>query len=255
MATDDLRTALLDAVSSDEPPVGPGPAAVFTRAARVRARRRFLAGSAGVAAVALVAAVVVQVAGGRPQRAPSDGVAAPPPSAVPSTGDPAGGLNPVEMRADDVLATLRRLLPPTVTPTEPYGQDGYAEFVLVDAAGKSKVKLNVQANFATDGKDGRPLIERYSCETSGRPAGTTCTSGNPGGPALVIGTDGPSEDAGHDNIRLRQVDTYYPDIKLRVVIGVWNAVDVKSNTATRSEPSLTVDQLLAIAADPAWRTK
>lgn len=256
----DLRTQLLDAVRDTEPPVGDGPAAVFARAGRIRARRRALAGLAGVAAVALVAAVAVQASGIRAQRGP-DGVGAASPGASSSASSNAGGgrLDRDDLPAAKVVANLRRLLPPGVTATEPSGQDGYAEFVLTDAAGSGRVKLNVQSRFAggpasTLKAGGDDPLKRFTCAGRTDPPGTVCAGSTVVAGGRAVATYGPPEDAGHNRIKLRMVDVYWPDLDVRVVVAVWNAVAVKTNAATRPEPALTEEQLLRIATDASWRT-
>ncbi|MFG2039628.1 hypothetical protein [Dactylosporangium sp. NPDC048998] len=260
MPLDELRTALRQAVELDEPPVGAGPVAVFARADRVRTRQRFTTLVSGIAVLGVaigVAAVAVDRSGGASTvgQGPAVSVAASSAQAGASGAPSPGGARRSGVPADVMLATLRRLLPAGVATSEPSSQEGFAELVLADAAGSGKIQINVQPDFKSAVTRGRVAgsdpMDLFSCAKRGMPAGTSCTESTLPDGTLVVLTDGPSEDAGHDRIKLRMADVYRPD-NVRIVIGTWNAVDEKTNTATRAEPLLTGQQLQAIATDPTW---
>jgi hypothetical protein len=50
---------------------------------------------------------------------------------------------------------------------------------------------------------------------------------------------------------MRQVDVLTP-ADVRVVVSVWNAVDVQRGPTTRSAPALTTGQLQAMATSSRW---
>ncbi|MEU0555585.1 hypothetical protein [Dactylosporangium sp. NPDC006015] len=259
MPLDELRTALQAAVEADEPPAGAGPAAVFARADRARTRQRLtmLVGGVAVLGVAVgTAAFALDRSGGAATTAqpPAVATSAPAASAALPAASGAGSPRP-EVPADVMLATLRRLLPAGLATSEPDSQPGFAELILTDRAGRGKVQVNVQPNYRRAVPPGRVSgddpMDKFSCAKRQEPPGTHCVDSTlPDGTLLVL-TDGPSEDAGHDRITLRMVDVFRPD-GVRIVVGTWNAVGEKTNTATRSEPPLTGQQLQAIATDPTW---
>ncbi|GAB3833719.1 hypothetical protein ACFPIJ_09580 [Dactylosporangium cerinum] len=259
MPLDELRTTLNQAAELDEPPVGGGPAAVFARADRTRNRQRIATAVSGIVVlgvVAGVAAVAADRSGGAPTAGPAAVVSAGPPTAPTLTSAaPSPRTRPSDVPADVMLNTLLSLLPAGLTVSEPYSQKGFAEVVLNDPAGRGKVQINVQPGFNRVVPSGRVVgddpMDVFTCAKRRDPAGTQCTGSTLPDGTIVVLTEGPSEDAGHDRIQRRMADVYRPD-GVRVVIGTWNAVREKTNTATRAEPPLTVQQLQAIATDPAW---
>ncbi|GAA3221657.1 hypothetical protein ACFO1B_16325 [Dactylosporangium siamense] len=258
MPLDELRTTLNQAAELDEPPVGGGPAAVFARADRTRSRQRIATAVSGIVVLGVVigvAATAVDRSGGAPTAAPAPVVSAGPPSAPTLTSAaPSPRTRPSDVPADAMLNTLLRLLPAGVTVSEPDSQPGFAEVILSDRAGRGKVQVNVQPGFnrvIPSGHGGDDPMDTFTCARRRDPAGTHCTRSVLPDGTIVVLTEGPSEDAGHDRIQRRMADVYRPD-GVRVVLGTWNAVHEKTNTATRAEPPLTVQQLQAIATDPTW---
>ncbi|MEV6924980.1 hypothetical protein AB0M46_10830 [Dactylosporangium sp. NPDC051485] len=257
MPLDELRTALSQAVELDEPAIGTGPSAVFARADRVRTRQRLTMLVSGVAVLGVAigaAALAVDRSGGASTTAQAPVVVSSAPTGPGPSPSPSPGGRRADVPGDVVLATLQRLLPAGVATSEPFSSPGFAEVILTDPAGRGKVQVNVQPHFA-EPPSRRPVgdapMDLFSCAKRGMPAGTRCTESTLPDGTLVVLTDGPSEDAGHNRIKLRMADVYRPD-HVRIVIGTWNAVHEKTNTATRAEPPLTVQQLQAIATDPAW---
>ncbi|MEV0568426.1 hypothetical protein [Dactylosporangium sp. NPDC050588] len=264
MPLDELRTALQAAVEADEPPAGAGPAAVFARADRARTRQRLtmLVGGVAVLGVAVgTAAFALDRSGGAATTAqpPAVATSAPATSAAPpatSAAPPAASGAPrPEVPPDAMLATLRRLLPAGLATSEPFSQPGFAELILTDRAGRGKVQVNVQPDYRRAVPPGHVSgddpMDLFTCAKRKNPPGTHCVDSTlPDGTLLVL-TDGPSEDAGHDRITLRMADVLRPD-GVRIAVGTWNAVREKTNTETRPEPPLTGQQLQAIATDPTW---
>ncbi|WBB67574.1 hypothetical protein [Micromonospora sp. WMMD812] len=254
-----MREALRSAIETDEPPVANGPARVFATAKRIRTRQRFVMFAAGVATLGLLAGAVNGVslarAGGDQSGVPTPRVAIP--SASPTPRASAGTSCPdcPDPAADKVLAALKELLPPGSAISAPYAQAGYAEVVITDRSGKTKVMVNVQPHFADRAKPGAENsapLDIFNCQSRSSPRGSTCTAKTlPDGTRLVT-TVGP-ERTGHDRIIQRTVDIFRPD-GVRIAITAWNAVEPKTNTATRDEPLLTLTQLQGMATSPAWPT-
>lgn len=255
MPLEELRTALHDAVEAGEPPVGSGPAAVFARADRVRARRRLTVVAGGITVLGLVAGAAA-LAANQPAAPSTPAVAKPSPA--PASLSPSPSPSPTrrlaEPPADVMIKTLQDLLPAGATVAHPFSQQGYAEVILIDQAGSGKVEVNVQPRFTEEvpgHTGGDPLTNLFSCATRPADPRTHCTDvTRPDGTRGVL-TEGPSEDAGHDRIKRRLVDVIRPD-GVRIAVATWNAEREKTNTATRADPPLTLPQLLAIATDPAW---
>jgi hypothetical protein len=258
-----LHDVVAEVFSADEPAVGDGPAAVFTRAARIRTRQRITVAAAATA-IATTAVVVAGASlaahspGGRPvggfDTDPAQWAAASPTS-DPSTSDPATPnptARPPRSTAGsldiDVYATLTRLLPldtSTEAITDPLAQLGFAAVDITDPQGTTRVQVNVELDStAAVG----PLID---CAARTLPPGTQCAAATMPSGARMLTSDGPNAD-GVLTVRMLQVDLLYPDGR-RVFIGEWNAADEKRGAASRLTPLLTLDQLVTIATAPDWR--
>lgn len=241
--TDDetmLRTALARTATVGEP-AGSSVDTVFAKAGRIRARRRVGAGMLTVAGIAGVSMLFANLGGdgqGAGVLAPAEPVA----SAAPVV----KGLTVPQ----DVLANLIRLMPSTVTATEPFSQEGYGEIVAVDAAGKTKVELNVQPLYGEGGlKPGPNNVDgSFDCATRAlENPGDKCDSQTLADGTVVVVVTGTTK-----GIELRQVDVLTPG-RLRVAVAEWNAADEKHGPVTRPESVLSVEQLKAIALDASWK--
>lgn len=241
--TDDetmLRTALARTATVGEPP-GSAVDSVFAKAGRMRARRRVGAGMLTVAGIAGVSMLFLNLGGG----GQGIGVLAP--------AEPVASAAPVFKgltAPQEVLANLIRLMPSTVTATEPFSQEGYGEIVAVDADGKTKVELNVQPLFGEGGlKPGPTNVDsEFDCATRAlENPGDKCEAQTLADGTVVVVVTGTAK-----GIELRQVDVLTPG-RLRVAVAVWNAADEKGGPVTRPSPVLTIEQLKAIALDPSWK--
>ncbi|MEU8078951.1 hypothetical protein AB0B31_26360 [Catellatospora citrea] len=258
MQLDDMREALRTAIETDEPPITDGPAAVFTTARRIRTRQRLVTVAAGVATLGLLAGAVSVLGLGRtddaqpavplPQVALASASPSPSPSAAGGCPCPTG-----EPAAAKVLAALKALLPTGSAVSQPVSQDGFAEVVITDRLGRTKVMVNVQPAFGQAGKPGGgDMRDIFTCK--GRKdwaqRGTTCIERVLDDGTRIVVTEGP-ETTGHDRIVQRTVDLLRPD-GVRVAVTAYNAVKPKGNTPTRKVPVLTLAQIEAMATSPRW---
>lgn len=236
-----VRTALGRTATMGEP-AGAPIEAVFTKAGRIRARRRMGTGLLAVSAIAGVSTMLALGQGGGGVAVVPTEVQVPVASAAPTLKgltDPAA-----------VVANLIRLMPASATTSSPYAEKGFGEIVVSDAGGSTKVIVNIQPLFFEEGaKPGPSEVDSglFDCTTRTVEPGQTCQARTlaDGTRVMVIaGTSG--------GITFRQVDALVAG-RLRVVAGEWNAVDAKRGPATRSEPLLSVEQLEALVLDPSWK--
>lgn len=236
-----VRTALGRTAVTGEPETA-AIDAVFTRAGRIRARRRMGAGFLAVSAIAGVSTLLALGQGGGGGAVAPVEVKVPVASAAPTL----KGLT----EPGAVVANLIRLMPASATTSSPYAEKGFGEIVVSDPAGSTKVIVNIQPLFFEDGaKPGPSEVDAglFDCGTRAVASGHSCQArALPDGTRIVVvmGTSG--------GITFRQVDALVAG-RLRVVAGEWNAVDAKRGPVTRSEPLLSVEQLEALVLDPSWR--
>jgi hypothetical protein len=145
----------------------------------------------------------------------------------------------------DVFDTLRRLLPAGGSIRDTETQAGYAGITIVDAAGTTRVDVNVQLDTAGHVE---PL---FDCATRHVPGGTQCTVVTRPDGTRMLTADGPDAE-GPTAIEERQVDVLYPDGR-RVVVIEWNAADEQRGPTTRPTPLFALNQLITLATAPDWR--
>ncbi len=239
-----IREALRTAALTGEPPAGQVTQAVLREAGRLRFRQRVLAAAAGVATVGVLSAGALAMAGGG-QGTPLPPAAQPPATSAAVTSSAQGFVDGMK-----ILQALSGLLPQGVQTGDAQTETGYARVVLIDEVGQSLLEINVQPNFAADAKGGKPDL--YRCPEINRPA-YVCEQGelSEGVPFAVV--QGPTGDQPPTSGVVRRTVAVLQPGRLRVVVSVYNAVDVKHGQPTRAEPALTVAQLKQIAAHPVWR--
>lgn len=250
MRQDEMIRAALDGAMRDEPPCAAGLDEVLVRARRFQVRRRVGAGVAAVSVAGLALTVALAAARGGGAGGSGDDLAAPP-SAGPALASTApartaGGSGAAPVTAPgQMLATLKRLVPPGFSVSQPFAEEGYAVVVLTDAAGKGQVSVNVRPAF------GEPSF--FTC--AGRPelaaAGSTCHDERLPDGTRIVTSQGSAEPNGVADALTAMVDVLTPD-GVRVAVSEYNRVPGAPASPTRAEPPLTADQLRAIATDPAW---
>ncbi|MCI4045307.1 hypothetical protein [Streptomyces sp. TRM75563] len=131
-----------------------------------------------------------------------------------------------------LMPTFRALLPEGLTVSdETDGGGEFASVVVDDGKGRSLVQINVQ-------QDMRDVADNLYRDATTRPDGTLLatskTPGEKGGAGVVMWT----------------ADSLRPD-GMRVVVSAFNSGE-QSSPATRPEPALTMDQLIALVVSPEW---
>ncbi|AGZ41628.1 hypothetical protein [Actinoplanes friuliensis] len=242
---------LLEHATTHEPPPGAGTAEVFSRARSIQRRRRAGVGLAGAATLGVLVAAGVTWSGPAATPEPTDGVA--PATAAPAGTPSAQARTP--LTATTALDTLRTLLPKGSRVSNEVARKGFASLVVKDAGGRTTVEVNVDPEFSTDAGKASPadLLDRYDCAKRTDPQGTECTAATRDDRTRIVSIDGPADEPGASEIVRRQVDVLGPDGQ-RVVVTVWNAVDVSSGEVTRPAPALTGAQLQEIATSKRWNT-
>jgi hypothetical protein len=241
-----LHDVLAEVFSADEPAVGIGPAAVFTRAARIRTRQRItvaLTATAIATAAVVVGAASLAVRG--PARAPvagPDSDSAHPTTATATPSPVAKRTGPRQVDFD-IQATLTRLLPLSNSIEDVKDEPGFAAVNITDPQGTTRIEVNVDLDAAG--------VESIMVCTRTLPAGTQCNVTTQPDGAQLRTREGPNLD-GPPSIRALQVALLYPDGRW-VVVSEWNAVDYVSGPATRRTPLLSIDQLVTLATAPDWR--
>ncbi|MEV6248332.1 hypothetical protein AB0M38_19345 [Streptomyces sp. NPDC051742] len=133
-----------------------------------------------------------------------------------------------------VQATLRSLLPESLTIHGKNAGDGHAHLVVDDGKGLSYVGVDVQ-----------PSAKKYAGALFGGADVVTLPDGR-----KVKATKQPGEKGGA-GVVWWSVDTITPE-GFRVVVSAFNT-GAQHEDATRAEPALTMEQLKAIALSPTWR--
>ncbi|MDX5578017.1 hypothetical protein ACWGBY_12235 [Streptomyces griseus] len=131
-----------------------------------------------------------------------------------------------------LMPTFRALLPEGLTVSdETDSGDEFASVVVDDGKGRSLVQINVQPDM-------RDVADDLYRDATTRPDGTLLATskkpGEKGGAGVVMWT----------------ADSMRPD-GMRVFVSAFNSGE-QSSTATRPEPALTMDQLIALVLSPEW---
>ncbi|MEV3896895.1 hypothetical protein OG333_16010 [Streptomyces anulatus] len=131
-----------------------------------------------------------------------------------------------------LMPTFRALLPEGLSVGEETDTGGeFASVVVDDGEGRSLVQINVQADM-------RDVADDLYGEATTLPDGT-----------LLATSKEPGEKGGAGVVQWT-ADTMRPD-GMRVVVSAFNS-GAQSTPATRPEPALTMDQLVALATGPQW---
>ncbi|MFH9242271.1 hypothetical protein ACH4KO_35015 [Streptomyces anulatus] len=131
-----------------------------------------------------------------------------------------------------LMPTFRALLPDGLSVGQETDTGGeFASVVVDDGEGRSLVQINVQADM-------RDVADDLYGESTTLPDGTLlATSKEPG-------------EKGGAGVVWWSADTMRPD-GMRVVVSAFNS-GAQSTPATRPEPALTMDQLVALATSQEW---
>lgn len=131
-----------------------------------------------------------------------------------------------------LMPTFRALLPDGLSVEEETDTGGeFASVVVDDGEGRSLVQINVQADM-------RDVADDLYGEATTLPDGT-----------LLATSKEPGEKGGAGVVQWT-ADTMRPD-GMRVVVSAFNS-GAQSTPATRPEPALTMDRLVALATSPQW---
>ncbi|MFI1227067.1 MULTISPECIES: hypothetical protein [unclassified Streptomyces] len=131
-----------------------------------------------------------------------------------------------------LMPTFRALLPQGLTVGEETDSGGeFASVVVDDGKGRTLVQINVQPDMRDAAED---LYREATTLPDGTLLATSKVPGEKGGAGVVWWT----------------ADTMRPD-GMRVVVSAFNSGE-QSTPATRPEPALTMDQLVALATSPQW---
>ncbi|MEU9929844.1 hypothetical protein [Streptomyces anulatus] len=131
-----------------------------------------------------------------------------------------------------LMPTFRALLPDGLSVGEETDTGGeFASVVVDDGEGRSLVQINVQADM-------RDVADDLYGEATTLPDGT-----------LLATSKEPGEKGGAGVVQW-SADTMRPD-GMRVVVSAFNS-GAQSTPATRPEPALTMDRLVALATSPEW---
>ncbi|MDX3506143.1 hypothetical protein PV689_29895 [Streptomyces sp. ATCC51928] len=131
-----------------------------------------------------------------------------------------------------LMPTFRALLPEGLTVSDETDSGGeFASVVVDDGEGRSLVQINVQPDMRDVADD---LYRDATTRPDGTLLATSKTPGEKGGAGVVMWT----------------ADSMRPD-GLRVVVSAFNSGE-QSSPATRPEPALTMDRLIALVLSPEW---
>jgi hypothetical protein len=136
-----------------------------------------------------------------------------------------------------LLSLVPSMLPSVVQVVAPTGDNEHARFALLDTQGRSELTVDVLANSGAAYRGCTERADVGSCRSLDLPDGTR----------LVTTTVG--ESAGGVGDQTWETTAYHPN-GLRVLVGVTNSPDGK--TVLRATPSLSLDQLEALAGDSRW---
>ncbi|MFF0507315.1 hypothetical protein ACFYUH_27455 [Streptomyces fimicarius] len=131
-----------------------------------------------------------------------------------------------------LMPTFRALLPEGLTVSDETDSGGeFASVVVDDGQGRSLVQINVQPDMRDVADD---LYRDATTRPDGTLLATSKTPGEKGGAGVVMWT----------------ADSMRPD-GMRVVVSAFNSGE-QSSAATRPEPALTMDRLIALVLSPEW---
>ncbi|MGW0605991.1 hypothetical protein [Streptomyces sp. NPDC002640] len=235
---------------------GPGrdlAAAGAARGRRLLARRRatVLAGAAAVACAGVSGALLLPGTGGaddpRPVSAASSGSA-------PAGSSPAAGTVGAGVTAEEMIRTLKDLLPEGTTSqeqgagSERHPLPPYATLVYDDGEGGGAVGVSLnrvepgstQARETTTCPD-KAQVRHDACRTEKLADGSTLM--------LFQGYEYPD---GRADTRWWAADLVTPQGH-HVSVGEWNAEAQKDAPVTRPRPPLSIEQLRTVATAPVWR--
>ncbi|PYC71659.1 hypothetical protein C7C46_26615 [Streptomyces tateyamensis] len=139
-----------------------------------------------------------------------------------------------------ILQTTAPLLPAGLTELQAGGEDSFATFQVDDGHGRSLVRVNVEdwSVYQQSPYTGGDIANQFTDATT-QPDGTK-----------VLTTDQQPEFSGYPGVIHSEVSVLRPD-HLLVRVESFNSTDYKGSV-TRAEPTLTVNQLKAIALSPNW---
>ncbi|MFE9742841.1 hypothetical protein, partial [Streptomyces sp. NPDC006477] len=172
---------------------------------------------------------------GKPSPDPKD--AAKPSPGPKDTGKPSAPAKDTGAQAPPLdytllMPTFRALLPEGLSVGEETDTGGeFVSVVVDDGEGRSLVQINVQADM-------RDVADDLYGEATTLPDGT-----------LLATSKEPGEKGGAGVVQW-SADTMRPD-GMRVVVSAFNS-GAQSTPATRPEPALTMDRLVALATSPEW---
>ncbi|MFJ1938650.1 hypothetical protein ACIOGZ_39120 [Kitasatospora sp. NPDC088160] len=222
----------------------------YQRGRRRWRRRSTAAVVGGAAALALVGTGAVYLTGSSPRPSAV-------PAAAPSTagGSGSGSAAPVaaassaepgEVTGEEVLATLRGLLPGGRTSDENAGQRQGGTLVFDDGRGRAAMAVSVNRVGA-----GSPVLTENGCPDRKLVPYDACTSaGLPGGGKLTLfqGYEYPNKQAG-----TKRWSAWLGGADGRVIeLTEWNAEAEKGAPDSRRTPPLSPEQLRAVVTDKAW---
>ncbi|MFF9159593.1 hypothetical protein ACF081_04975 [Streptomyces longwoodensis] len=213
------------------------------RRKRLLRRTALAGGAAGVAAVCL---------GGTLLLAPGDRDGTPRPAPV--AGSPTASPAAAPVTADQVIATLKGLLPEgEVSGAQGRGSDGrsatpYAQLVFDDGEGAAALSVGL-GRVAPGGDDARQLTE---CPDKVLAAYDACTSERQPDGSVVRVLKGYEYPDRRVDTKLWTADLVGAD-GAHVSVSEWNAAAEKDAPVTRPEPPLSAAELRDLAAAPAWR--
>ncbi|MFG2572610.1 hypothetical protein [Streptomyces sp. NPDC048481] len=241
-----LAAALHETGGAFGSPGGALVAAGAARGQRLRLRRRaaVAGGAAGLALVGVGGALLT----------PWQDASAPKPASLAADGSAV----PKAYSADDVVRTLRKLLPRgKFTATDARGTDGdlppLAAGTFDDGKGVGSVSVGLDRVRSNGTRTFDPSTAVTPCPQKGGPSPfESCTTGLlPDGSAITVyrGYEYPDR---REDTKAWGADLVTP-AGHHVSVGEWNAAAEKGKPVTRPEPPLTVAGLKALAAAPDWR--
>ncbi|MER6787832.1 hypothetical protein ABT330_24935 [Streptomyces sp. NPDC000658] len=241
-----LTAALHEAGGAFDSPGGALVAAGQARGRRMRLRRRaaVAGGAAGLALVGVGGALLT----------PWDGAS----TAKPSSLAAGGGAAPKAYSADDVVRTLRKLLPQgKFTPSDARGTGGDLPPLAVgafdDGKGAGSLSVGLERIRSDDAREVNPSAAVLPCPEKGAqsPFDSCVTELLPDGSAITVYQGYEYPDRRQDT-KSWGADLVTP-VGHHVSVIEWNAAAEKGKPVSRPEPPLSVARLKTLAAASDWR--